>query len=175
MRKIAIWGVLALIAVALAAVPALAAKPGSTGVISGNPHYVGAQPDLILTGDTVTVSGGKIAGLGSGPATFLLTVSGVATTECQNPAGNVAPGQDSSFVLSGDPVIVPTDANGNVTVPSTVTASGPPNGTPVSDEEAGAPNPKWFCYTTGSTITSATLTVSQGGAIIPSLTVTEKF
>lgn len=173
LRQLGIIAVLSLIVVALA-VPAWAAKPG-TGSTSGNPHYVGDAPDLILTGDTVTVSGGKIAGLGSGPATFLLTVSGLATTECQNPSGNVAPGQDSAFTLPGDPVIVPTDDRGSVTVPSNVTASGPEPGTPVSDQQAGAPNPKWECYVTGSTITSATLTVSQNNQVIPSLTVTETF
>ena len=174
MRKIGIIAVLTLMALAIAAVPALAAKPG-TGGTSGNPHYVGGNPDLILSGDTVTVSGGKIAGLGSGPATFVLTVSGFATTECANPAGNVAPGQDSAFELSGEPVTVPTTDRGTVTVPSGVTASGPAEGTPVSDEEAGAPNAKWNCYVTGSVIESATLNVYQGGVLIPSLTVTETF
>ena len=87
----------------------------------------------------------------------------------------MAPGQDSDFTLSGEPVTVPTTDRGTVTVPSDVTATGPAPGTPVSDEDAGAPNPKWTCYTTGFTITSATLTVSQGGMVIESLTVRETF
>ena len=99
--------------------------------------------------------------------TFQLTVSGTATTECANPSpsgDNVAPGQDSSFELTGEPVIVPTDKQGTVNVPSGVTASGPAPGTEVSDEEAGAPNEAWTCSITGSTIESATLTVSHKAA-----------
>jgi hypothetical protein len=170
LRKIGIIAVLSLMALALAAVPALAAKPGTSST-SGNPHYVGALPTITISGNTATASGGKIAGLGSGPATFQLTVTGFVTTQCANPSGNIAPGQNSSFTLPGEPVIVPTDNLGNVDVPTT-TASGPAVGDPVSNQAAGCPNGKWSGSVTSSTITSATLTVSQGGSVIPALTVT---
>jgi hypothetical protein len=157
-------------ALAIAAVPALAAKPG-TGGTSGNPHYI-TEPTITISGNTATASGGKIAGLGSGPATFRLTVTGFVTTQCTNPAGNVAPGQNSSFTLPGEPVTVPTDDRGSALVPTT-TASGPDVGDPVSNRDAGCPNNKWSGSVTSSTITSATLTVSQGGRVIDSLTLTE--
>jgi hypothetical protein len=170
MRKLGIIAVMSLMALAIAAVPALAAKPG-TGGTSGNPHYVGALPTITIEGNTATASGGKIAGLGSGPATFQLTVTGFVTTQCTNPSGNVAPGQNSSFTLAGEPVTVPTTDNGSIDVPTT-TASGPAVGDPVSNRDAGCPNRKWQGSVTSSTITSATLTVSQGGSVIPALTVT---
>jgi hypothetical protein len=172
MRKLAIWGVLALMALAIAAVPALAAKPG-TGSTSGNPHYVGAAPTINISGNTATVSSGaKVAGIGSEPVTFLLTVSGFVTTQCTNPAGNVAPGQNSSFTVSGEPVVVTPDQTGTLTVPEGISASGPAVGDPVSNRDAGCPNRQWSGSVTSSTITSATLTVSQGGSVIPALTVT---
>src|SRR5215203_5489135 len=155
MRKIAIWGVLALMVVAIAAVPALAAKPG-TGATSGNPHYVGPAPDITISGNTATVSSGaKVAGIGSDPVTFILTVSGFVTTTCTNPGGNIAPGQNSSFTLSGTPVTVTPDQTGTLTVPSGISASGPEVGDPLTQQQAGCPNPKWEGSVTSSTITSA--------------------
>jgi hypothetical protein len=167
-KRIFILAVAALIAAAIVAGPALAVKPG-TGATSGNPHYI-TEPTITIEGNTATASGGRIAGLGSDPATFLLTVTGTATTECTNPGGNVAPGQDSEFTVSGEPVVVATDAQGNVDVPTT-TASGPAVGS--ETDQAGCPNRSWTGTVTGSTITSATLTVEQGGSVIPALTVTE--
>jgi len=58
MRKIAIWGVVALIAVAIAAVPALAANPHQ------NPQTAPLTCTLNQQGDTVTC-GGELAGLGN--------------------------------------------------------------------------------------------------------------
>ena len=58
MRKIAIWGVVALIAVAIAAVPALAANPHQ------NPQTAPLTCTLNQQGDVVTC-GGELAGLGN--------------------------------------------------------------------------------------------------------------
>ena len=173
LRRIGIISVLSLIVVALTAAVAFGAKPG-TGSTSGNPHYVGPAPDIVISGNTATVQpGAKIAGIGSEEVTFLLTVTGFVTSQCENPAGNVAPGQNSSFTLSGEPVVVTPDQTGTLTVPSGISASGPAVGDPLTQQQAGCPNPKWEGSVTSSTITSATLTVSQGGSVIPALTVTE--
>jgi hypothetical protein len=163
LRKFGIIAVLSLIVTALAAVPALAQ----------NPHFIGgAEPTITISGNTATVAGGqKIAGLGNEDVTFVLTAEGFATTACRNPSGNVAPGQNAQFTVESEPVTVTPSATGFVIVPQNLSVSGPAVGSFVSDEEAGAPNPKWTCFVTGSTITSATLTISQGGNVI--LTVTE--
>jgi hypothetical protein len=172
MRKLGIIAVLSLMALAIAAVPALAAKPG-TGSTSGNPHYVGPAPTILVDGNTATLSSGaKIAGIGSDPVTFLLTVQGFVTTTCSNPAGNVAPGQNSSFNLPGTPVTVDPDQTGTLTVPEGISASGPAVGTVLTQQQAGCPNRKWTGTVATSTITSAALTVTQGGVPIPSLAVT---
>jgi hypothetical protein len=163
MRKLGIIGVLSMLLVAFSASVALAQ----------NPHFIGGEePTITISGNTATVTGGqKLAGLGNEDVTFVLEATGFVTTECENPAGNVAPGQNAEFTVESEPITVTPSATGFVIVPTNLSVSGPAVGDPVSDEAAGAPNPKWECSVVSSTITSATLVISQGGEVI--LTVTE--
>ena len=149
MRKMALWSVLALMALALAAVPALAA----------NPHFL-SGPTFRDNGTTVTVSG-TIAGLGNQDVTVQVLATGNATVTCTNPAGNVAPGQTQEVTTSGQQTGIETK-NGKATF--SVTTLPPPQ--PTNAKAAGCPNNKWTATITDVDFTSATINVFQGGMLV---------
>jgi len=89
------------ILVGIAAVVALTASVDVAFAQSG--HFLtggGNAPECFDIGTRVAC-GGKVAGLGG--TTFEITVeaSGVASVECENPGGNIAPGQDTSITATG--------------------------------------------------------------------------
>ena len=150
MRKIAIWGVLALMALALTAVPALAA----------NPHFL-RGPTFTDNGTTVTTTG-TIAGLGNQNVTVQVLASGTGEVTCQNPTGRRAPGQDQEINTSGSQTGLQVK-NGKVTF--SVTSA--PVAQPTDATDAGCPNDKWTARITDVEFTSATINVYQPAAIIP--------
>ena len=82
--------VLTLPAICLALV--LAALPAAS--LAAHPHFV-VGPNWSVNPQTKAVTAsGKIAGLGNADVTAVLRV--VFATQCRNPGGNVAPGQDAS-------------------------------------------------------------------------------
>ena len=90
MRKIAIWGVLALIALALAAVPALGATTDSaTGTITGRTgglHFT-SNPTATATlqnNTSVLTATGNVAGAGTQVGTAVLSADVVVTRGCIN-------------------------------------------------------------------------------------------
>src|SRR5215211_3410484 len=134
LRKFGIIAVLSLIVVALAAVPALAA----------NPHFV-KGPTGTDRGTQLQVSG-KIAGLGSEPVNVVVEAEGIATVQCTNPGGNIAPGQDTTVPVTGESGPI-TPRNGQITF-SVLTAA------PTVGSEA-CPNDKWTASVTDVEFTSA--------------------
>lgn len=157
---------LALLAALL--VTLLVTAPAAT---AASPHFKhGGTPvcTVTITGSTSsTTCTGSLAGLGNGDVDLNTTVSGFAVYQCRNAGGNIAPGQNK--VLVG-PVTAPTHIpgteikNGNLTfttnpavltAPATVTAA-----------EAGCPNPNWTGVNPTLTVTSITLTISQGGMLL---------
>jgi hypothetical protein len=142
MRKLGIIAVLSLMALALAAVPALAASPHS---VKG--------PTATDQGTTLLVTG-KIAGLGAGTYFVEVQAQGTATVTCKNPAGNVAPGQDTTVNPSGISGPYNVSKTGNLNY-STQTV------TPTVDSSA-CPNSKWTATVTDVEFTSATLLVHLG-------------
>src|SRR5215218_6030554 len=117
MRKIAIWGVLALMALALAAVPAFA----------GNPHFIKNATSATQSGNTLTVVF-KEAGLAAG-SVETVTASAPATTTyaCVNGGGqipNAANKQTSTTTVSKSGTFQ-ADKNGNIVGSLTLTAPGP--------------------------------------------------
>jgi hypothetical protein len=138
-------------AACLVAVPAASAQSG---------HFVtgGANaPTCTDQGTTVSCSG-KVAGLGG--TTFEITIDavGVASVECENPGGNVAPGQDTTVETSGTTGTLPTPRNGQFEFSVATLDPEPLPATPT------CPNEQWIPHIVDVTFTEATLTLLEDGA-----------
>src|SRR5688572_24943501 len=83
-----------------------------TAVFAQNPHFIGNVSFTDL-GTQLQVRG-SIAGLGSQNVDVQVTAQGSATTQCANPAGNVAPGQTKPVTVVGSVSNLETK-NGRVT------------------------------------------------------------
>jgi hypothetical protein len=136
MRKIAIWGVLALMVLAIAAVPALAA----------NPQFGPGKRAATFTdnGQTLTVSG-TLSGLGQEQFQVTVTANATATTFCYNPSdpdqSHPVPGQTlTNQPVSGSTGVVTPDKNGNYKLNLTTTA---PTVTAAQAGCPGGPNTDW--------------------------------
>jgi hypothetical protein len=160
MRKFGIIAVLSMLVTAFAAVPALA---------QGEHFTRNGEPVCTITGSgaTATVNcTSELAGLGNEDIVSQTTISGFAVYQCQNPGGNLAPGQNR--VLEGPvttPVTIPADSikNGRATVPGTSTLTAAPT---VSGQAAGCPNGQWTGVNPTLTITSVTFSASQGDTLL---------
>jgi hypothetical protein len=113
---------------------------------------------------TQVACGGKVAGLGG--TTFEITVEapGVAIVECQNPGGNVAPGQDTTITAAGTSGPLPTPKNGSfrfgiMTVPLVV-----PN-------VPTCPNAGWSANVVDVQFGDATLRLFEDGVLVDEVTV----
>jgi len=131
-------------------------------------HIQGPAPTCSVSGSTLSCSSFQIAGLGNTPATAQLTITGTFSTQCTNPGGNVAPGQSKTASGTSGPVSISTDKNGKATVPPLSATAQPPSQTELN---ALCPNPQWTGSVSGFTVTSATITVTQNGAVVFSLQV----
>jgi hypothetical protein len=145
---------------ALAAVVVSAAFVGAAHAQSG--HFVGT-PSCQDIGTQVQCKG-KVAGLGG--TTFEITVAaeGIASVECTNPAGNVAPGQSFTTAVTGESGPFPTPRNGQYRF------------TVMSDEPVppprSCPNPMWTAEVTDVQFTSdATITLKEDGQTSDTVTV----
>jgi hypothetical protein len=150
MRKIAIWGVLALMALALAAVPAMAASPHFKG--QNSPTF--SQP----TPTTLNASG-ALAGLGNYNTFVQLNASGVPDVTCTSPGGNESPGQNPGSVdVSGGQFIPVSSLDKNGNVPFSVTTSPPAT---ITGKQGGCPNNNWTATINSIDFSSATIIVYQ--------------
>lgn len=101
---------------------------------------------------------GKVAGLGGTTFTITVEAEGIASVECTNPGGNVAPGQSSETDLAGTsgPHATPRNGQFRFTVKS-LEPSAPPG---------SCPNPMWTAEVTDVEFTSdATLTLLEDGNV----------
>jgi hypothetical protein len=129
--------------------------PGVASAQSG--HFVGT-PTCSDIGTQVQCSG-KVAGLGG--TTFELTVeaSGIATVECTNPGGNVAPGQDTAVDVSGSSGPLPTPRNGQFRFSLTSANPEPLPATPT------CPNNQWTPNIVDVTFGDATVSLFEDGVL----------
>lgn len=146
MRKLGIIAaLLALMALALVAIPALAESP----------HFIGTPTYSKSSSGDLTVSG-KAAGLGNGPtAAFLSADQVVANYECVNKGGNVAPGQPVVEQNVTGPTQNITPHNGQITFSPTLNAPTPPSA------KTECPNGNWTVRLTSITYYNVVLHIQQ--------------
>lgn len=148
----------------IAPVSVLLAQP----VQAQSGHFInnGGQAVECFDIGTQVSCNGKVAGLGG--TTFEITVSavGIASIECENPGGNVAPGQDTEATVNGSSGPLPTPRNGQYRFNVTTNEPPPPPPTPT------CPNPMWTPHVIDVAFTTATLTLVEDGALSDQVTVT---
>lgn len=135
---------------------ALAVVVCVVGVTAASVHFV-KGPEFVDAGVQLVVSG-KLAGLGEGDVTILVSAAGLASVECTNPGGQVAPGQDTAIQASGS-VTLPASKNGNL-VFSVATA------VPTVAPTPACPNTSWSAAVTEVAFGSGLITVVQGGEVV---------
>jgi hypothetical protein len=144
--------------IALAAVIALLGLTAAPAYAQSG-HFIesgAGAPECSDEGTTVLCDG-KVAGLGG--TTFEITVEapGIASVECTNPGGNVAPGQDTAVTVAGTTGPQPTPRNGSVRFTIQTDDPEPLPPTPT------CPNNQWTPDIVDVTFTTATLTLLEDG------------
>jgi hypothetical protein len=137
------------------------AFPAAASAQSG--HFVGT-PTCTDIGTQLQCKG-KVAGLGG--TTFELTVEaeGIATVECTNPGGNVAPGQDTAVDVSGSTGPLATPRNGQFRF--TLTSDNPEPLPPTPT----CPNNRWTPNITDVTFGPATISLFEDSSLSDQVTV----
>lgn len=122
-------------------------------------------PTVTFNGTTSVTVTGDGSGFGNQPAVATLTVSASVTYTCQNKGGAQSPGQNPvAATTSGSQDLGNGDHNGRGIINLTVSFS--PAAT-VPGKSIGCPNGNWTGVNPVSGgITSATLTITQGGSTI---------
>ncbi len=158
MRRIAlvVSTLLALVVLVLGAAPAHAQ--------SG--HFIengAGAPQCFDIGTQVSCTG-KVAGLGGTTFEITVTATGVASVECENPGGNIAPGQDTSVTSTGSSGPLPTPRNGQFVFMVTTNPPTVPN-------FPTCPNPQWTAHVVDVTFTTATLSLFEDSTLSDQVTV----
>src|SRR6266508_3856276 len=129
-------------------------------------HFVtgGAHPPECTDIGTQVQCTGKVAGLGG--TTFEITVqaSGIATVECENPGGNIAPGQDTAVNVAGSSGPLPTPRNGQYVFTVTTEPPTVPN-------FPTCPNPQSIAHVVDVAFGDATLSLFEDGVLSDTITV----
>jgi hypothetical protein len=109
---------------------------------------------------------GKVAGLGGTTFEITVTAPGIASVECENPGGNVAPGQDTAIDVAGTSGPLATPTNGRYEFMDLMTAS--PEPLPPTPT---CPNEQWTPHIVDVSFTVATLTLLEDGVVSDTVTV----
>jgi hypothetical protein len=124
-------------------------------------HFVGT-PTCTDNGTTYTCSG-KVAGLGGTTFEIRTAADATAQTECANPAGNVAPGQEFDFDATGTTGPLATPRNGSFRFGL---------GTEEPEAPAGScPNPMWTASIVDVAFGDVTLTLLEDNVVSDTITV----
>jgi hypothetical protein len=86
-----------------------------------------------------------------------IEADGIASVECTNPGGNVAPGQDTAVTVAGTTGPLPTPRNGQFVF--TIETDEPPQPPPTPT----CPNEMWTANIVDVAFTTATLTLFEDG------------
>jgi hypothetical protein len=99
--------------------------------------------------------------------TFEITVtaSGIASVECTNPGGNVAPGQDTAVDVAESSGPLPTPRNGQFVFTGLQTEA------PTVPNFPTCPNPQWTANVVDVTFGDATLSLFEDGVLSDQITV----
>ncbi len=171
MRKIGIIAVLSLMALALAAVPALAVTnfdnaPSGAHYRQGSVEPVCTETTVPTTGAiTVSCTGTRIAGVGNTNADLDLAVTGTANFVCHNPGNDNIVEPHSGTVSESTSTTLTPSRNGTLVVPA--------QSVTISPEEAAAqftcPNPNWREEFTGFSALSFTYSLTFAGFDQPAI------
>lgn len=133
----------------------------STSAVAQSGHFVKTQACEDV--GTAVQCSGKVAGLGG--TTFEITVeaSGIASVQCRNPGGNVAPGQDFEFDAAGTSGPLATPRNGHYVY--TVETSSP------TVPAGSCPNDSWTAEVVDVEFTEATIALTDDGMTADVVTV----
>jgi hypothetical protein len=169
LRKFGIIAVLSLMALALAAVPALAVTNFNNAPSGAHYRQGSAEPVCTInqTTNTVSCSGTTIGGVGNTAATVSLSVSATANLTCTNRGGNRVEPHDSTVSDTTTAREFPS-RNGQIVID------------PVSEritagDVTGAftcPNPNWTEDVQSITVTGFTYTVRFDGEQLAAIRVT---
>ena len=142
MRKIGIIAVLSLMALALAAVPALAATTFNPAAAPTGTHVQRGTPSCSINGQVVSCSTYELAGVGNTNATANLAATYTATVDCTNNGGKLVPVKSTvqgATVSTGQL----SPQNGRLTVPALTTAGVQPPPDQQFLDAATCPNGNW--------------------------------
>jgi hypothetical protein len=128
-----------LVGIALAAVFALTAPIDVALAQSGHFITSGANAPVCRDVGTQVLCIGKVAGLGGTTFRIEVEASGTAIVECENPGGNIAPGQDTQVDLEGSTGDIPTPRNGQYVFAVRTDE-------PVVPNFPTCPNPQWTAH-----------------------------
>jgi hypothetical protein len=144
--------------IALAAVIALFGLTAAPAYAQSG-HFIekGAGAPACTDEGTTVECTGKVAGLGGTTFEITIVAPGIASVECTNPGGNVAPGQDTAVTVAGTTGPLPTPRNGAFVFTIETDDPEPLPPTPT------CPNNQWTPDIVDVTFTTATLTLFEDG------------
>lgn len=108
----------------------------STMALAANPHCTGNDAEAILNPDGTVTFVTHVAGFGSETIEVDISVPVSVDIDCQNPGGNIAPGQSFTTTATGSAVVDPSEsgqAQINVTT----------DPIEIPDEDEACPNGRW--------------------------------
>jgi hypothetical protein len=151
----------------LVAMLVLAACLVPTPASASSGHFIagGAQAPVCSDIGLQVECSGKAAGLDGTTFEVLIEAQGVAEVECVNPAGNRAPGQDTTLPVDGTTGPLATPRNGQSLFTVTTDSPAPMPSTPT------CPNEQWTAVVVDVAFTSALLTLLDGGTVVDEVTV----